>query len=127
QLPTDLPIALTFRLDRRLFVFSLIAAVASAVLFSLMPAIQATRADLTTVMKAGDVVAAGGRRRWGRTVLVGGQVAVAVVLLVIATAMYRSFRQQLSGGPGFRTDHLVMMSFDPGLVKYTEPQAQKFF
>jgi predicted permease len=126
QLPTDLPVALTFQLDRRALVFSLIVAVASAVLFSLVPAIQTTRTDLTTVMKATDAIARG-RRRWGRNLLVGGQVAVAVVLLMLATFMYRGFREQLASGPGYKTDHLVMMSFDPSLVRYTEPQAQKFF
>jgi predicted permease len=126
QLPTDLPIALTFQLDRRALVFSLIVAVASAVLFSLVPAIQTTRTDLTAVMKATET-SSRGRRRWGRNLLVGGQVAVAVVLLALATFMYRGFRVQLASGPGYKTDHLVMMSFDPSLVRYTEPQAQKFF
>jgi predicted permease len=126
QLPTDLPIALTFQLDRRALVFSLIVAVASAVLFSLVPAIQTTRTDLTAVMKATEA-SSRGRRRWGRNLLVGGQVAVAVVLLTLATFMYRGFRAQLASGPGYKTDHLVMMSFDPSLVRYTEPQAQKFF
>jgi predicted permease len=126
QLPTDLPIALTFQLDRRALVFSLIVAVASALLFSLVPAIQTTRTDLTAVMKATDT-SARGRRRWGRNLLVGGQVAVAVVLLTLATFMFRGFGAQLASGPGYKTDHLVMMSFDPGLVRYTEPQAQKFF
>ena len=48
--------------------FSLVVAVASAVLFGLVPAIQATRTDLTAVMKASDSVAPGRRRRWGRAV-----------------------------------------------------------
>ena len=52
QLPTDLPIALSFELDRRALVFSLIVSIVSAVLFGLVPAIQTTRADLTAVMKA---------------------------------------------------------------------------
>ena len=58
-----------------------------------------------------------GRRRWGRALLVAGQVAVSVVLLVVATFIYRDFQQQLGAGPGFRTDHLLMMSFDPSLVQ----------
>ena len=41
--------------------------------------------------------------------------------------MYRGFRQQLASGPGYRTDHLLMMSFDPNLVRYTEAQSQRFF
>ena len=127
ELPTDLPISLSFQMDRRALLFSLVVAVASAVLFGLVPAIQATRTDLTAVMKASDSVAPGRRRRWGRAVLVGGQVAVSVVLLVVAMFMYRGFRQQLASGPGYRTDHLLMMSFDPSLVRYTEEQSQRFF
>ena len=127
QLPTDLPITLSFQLDRRALIFSLIVAVTSAVLFGLVPAIQATRADLTAVMKAGDAVAPTRRRRWGRAVLVGGQVAVSVVLLVVALFMYRGFREQIVSGPGYRTDHLLMMGFDTTLVRYSEPQSAQFF
>ena len=127
QLPTDLPINLTFRMDRRALIFSFLVAVASALVFGLVPALQATRTDLTAVMKAGDAVAPGKRRRWGRAVLVCGQVAVSVVLLVVAMFMYRGFGQQLANGPGYRTDHLLMMSFDPRLVRYSETQTQQFF
>jgi predicted permease len=127
ELPTDLPISLSFQMDRRALAFSFVVAVASAVLFGLVPAIQTTRSDLTAVMKASDSVAPGRRRRWGRAVLVCGQVAVSVVLLVVALFMYRGFRQQLLSGPGYRTDHLLMMSFDPSLVRYTDAQSQQFF
>ena len=127
QLPTDLPIMLSFRLDQRALVFSFIVAVASAVLFGLVPAIQATRTDLTAVMKAGDAVAPKRRRRWGRAILVGGQVAVSVVLLVVAMFMYRGFREQLVNGPGYRTDHLLLMGFDTTLTRYSELQSERFF
>jgi predicted permease len=127
ELPTDLPIMLAFRMDRRALGFSFIVAVASAVLFGLVPAIQATRTDLTAVMKASDSVAPGRRRRWGRTILVGGQVMASVVVLVVAMFMYRAFRLQLSSGPGYRIDHLLMMGFDPSLVRYSEAQSQQFF
>jgi predicted permease len=127
QVPTDLPITLSFQMDRRALAFSFIVAVASALIFGLVPAIQSTRTDLTAVMKASDSVAPGRRRRWGRSVLVGGQIAVSVVLLVVALFMYRGFRQQLANGAGFRTDHLLMMSFDPSLLRYTEAQSNEFF
>ena len=127
ELPTDLPITISFQMDRRALLFSLAVAVASAVLFGLVPAIQATRADLTAVMKASDSVAPGRRRRWGRAVLVGGQVAISVVLLVVALFMYRGFRQQIANGPGYRTDHLLMLSFDTSLVRYTDAQSRQFF
>src|SRR5262249_52727470 len=120
QLPTDLPIMLAFQMDRRALTFSLAVALSSALLFGLVPAIQATRADLTAVMKAGDTVAPGRRRRWGRALLVCGQVAVSFVLLAVAMFMYRGFSRALASGPGYRTDHLMMMSFDPTLVRYSE-------
>ena len=127
EIPTDLPISLSFQMDRRALVFSFLVAVASAVLFGLVPAVLATRTDLTAVMKVSDCVAPGRGRRWGRSVLVGGQVAVSVVLLVVALFIYRGFRQQLASGPGYRIDHLLMMSFDPSLLHYTDAQSQQFF
>ena len=127
ELPTDLPISIAFQMDRRALLFSLAVSVASAVIFGLVPAIQASRADLTAVMKASDTIAPGRRRRWGRAVLVGGQVAVSVVLLVVALFMYRGFGAELAAGPGYRIDHLLMMSFDPTLLRYTEAQSEQFF
>jgi predicted permease len=127
QLPTDLPITLSFQMDRRALVFSLIVAVVSAVLFGLLPAVQATRTDLTALIKASDAATPKRRRRWGRAVLVGGQVAVSVVLLVIAMFMYRGFREQLADGPGYRTDHLLMMGLDTTLMRYSEAQSEQFF
>jgi putative ABC transport system permease protein len=127
EIPTDLPVMLAFQMDRRALAFSFIVAVLSAVFFGLVPAVHASRTDLTAIMKAGDAVAPGRRRRWGRAVLVTGQVAVSVVLLVVALFMYREFRRQLAGGPGYRTDHLLMMTFDTSLVRYRDAQAQQFF
>jgi predicted permease len=127
ELPTDLPIQINFRMDGRALLFSLAVSGASALLCGLLPAIQATRQDLTAVMKGGELIAAHRRRRWGRTVLVGGQVAVSVVLLAVALFMYRGFSAQLASGPGYRTDHLLLMSFDTSLVRYTGEQSARFF
>lgn len=127
RIPTDLPIAASFELDRRALMVSLVVALVSAVLFGLAPAIRSTRADLTAVMKAKDAAGFGGRRRWGRALLVGGQVAVSVVLLVVATFVYRGFQERLESGPGFRTDHVLLMWLKPSLMHYSEAQAQRFF
>src|SRR5207248_706514 len=43
------------------------------------------------------------------------------------TFLFRGFQHELGRGPGFRVDHLLMMSFDPGLVHYNEAQTQQFF
>ena len=81
KLPADPPVPAPFEFDGRVALVGIVAALVSAVLFGLLPAVQATRANLTAAMKATDAGALGRRRQWGRTVLVGGQVAVSVVLL----------------------------------------------
>ena len=102
-----------FELDRRALLVSLVVALVSAVLFGLAPAIRATRADLTAVMKATDAAGFGRRRRWGRARAGRRTGGVSVVLLVVATFIYRGFHISSSSGPGFRTDHLLMMSLAP--------------
>jgi putative ABC transport system permease protein len=77
-------------------------------------------------MKSGEA-AAPGRRRWGRAVLVTGQVAMSVIVLVVATFMYRGFKQELTSGPGYRTDHLLMMRFGPGMIRFSDDQSRRFF
>jgi predicted permease len=127
QIPTDRPEAFSFGLDQRVLFFSLAVAVFSVFLFGLIPALQATRVDLTRAMKAGDTAVAGGRRLGGRSVLVAAQVAVAMALLTVALTMYRWFHAELAVGQGFRTSHLLMMTFDPGLVNYDRSQTEQFY
>ena len=127
RFPTDLPISPVFELDQRAVAVSLGAAVASAVLFGLAPALRAARFDLNAVMKAADGAAAGRRRSWGRGLLVSAQVAISVVLLVVAAFVARGFQQRIDAGPGFRTDHLLLMSFDPRMIGYGEAQSRRFF
>ena len=127
QLPTDLVTFPPIALDRRAVVFSLTVAALSVLLFGLIPAIQTARADLTNTMKAGDAAAGKQRRAWGRSILVSGQVAITLVLLTTSAFIYRGFRHMVEQGPGSRTDHLVMMSFDPSLLRYNEAQTRRFY
>jgi putative ABC transport system permease protein len=127
QLPTDLPISLSFQLDQRVLFFSLVVSVFSVLLFGLIPAMQTTRIDLASAMKTADAAAYGRSRLWGRRFLVGCQVAVCLVLLTVAAFMYRGFNFVLASDQGFRRDHLMMMSLDPSLVHYTPAQTEQFY
>ena len=123
---SDLPIYLIFRLDHRVLLFSIAAAAISALAFGLAPAIHATRIDLVPALKAGESHGSS-RRSWGRSTLVAGQVALALMLLSGEALFVRAFRDMAFGNPGFRTDHLVMMAFDPTLVHYTPEKSQNFY
>jgi putative ABC transport system permease protein len=107
--------------------FSLAVSLLSAVLFGLAPALQAGRASLVRGLKSGDVESSRKQRLWGRNTLVVAQVALSLVLMVVATMLFRGFQSKVAGGPGFRTDHLVMMSFDPGLARYSDRQSTQFY
>jgi len=125
--PSDLPLLLTFDLNQRALLFSLGVAMLSVFLFGLIPAIRTSRTDLTTALKAGGAAVPGRRREWGRSVLVSGQVAVSLVLLTTSMFLYLGFRESLARGPGFRIDHLLLMSFDPSASHYKAAQDHEFY
>lgn len=126
QIPTDLPLILSVQLDSRVLIYALAASLVSAVLFGLVPALQTSRAELVPALKAAEP---GGQfqRLFGRNVLVVAQVAISMLLVVAASLMYRGFMRLLSGDTGFRTSNLVMMSFDPTLLRYSRPQIEQFY
>jgi len=126
QLPQDGLAVPPMYLDQRAMLFSLAVGLASAVLFGLAPAIQTTRADLSTALKSADV-SKSGRRLWGRNSLVTAQVALSLVLLTLAVFSNRAFHKELTHGMGFRTDHLVMMSFDQALAGDDAKHAGQFY
>jgi macrolide transport system ATP-binding/permease protein len=123
---SDLPISLNVQLDQRVLIFSLLAAVLSALVFGLAPALRSAKTDLVPALKTGET-AAWHRKTLGRNALVIAQVALSLMLLSAATLFVRTLRSVLLGNPGFRTDHLMMMSFDPSLVHYSPEKSREFF
>jgi len=127
QVPTDLPVVISVQLDHRVLEFSLIAALVSALFFGLAPALQSTKTGLVPALKAGGQGLQGRRRTIGRNVLVVGQVALSMALLVAAGMLVDAVGKTLKFDPGFRTDHLLMMEFDTALVRYTDDQTREFY
>src|SRR5471030_2594776 len=98
----------------------------SVILFGLGPAARSSRTNVAAFLKTGD--ATGGRPRMqARNLLVIGQVALSLMLLTAATMFFQTFREVLLNSPGFRTDHLLMMSFDPALARYTPEKGHEFY
>ncbi len=125
--PSDLPLMISFDMNERALLFSMGVALLSIFLFGLIPAIRTSRTDLTTALKAGGSAAPGFRRLWGRSVLVSGQVAVSLVLLTTTMFLYLGIHDNLAAGPGYRIDHLLLMSFDPSLAHYSAAQDHEFY
>jgi predicted permease len=127
KIPTDIPVVLAVKLDPRVLLFTIIASVASALLFGLAPALQTTHPDLVAALKSGKSGDGKRRRLLGRNSLVIAQVAGALLLLVFATQAYRGAMIVVSRPAGFRTNHLLMASFNPALARYTPDQTKNFY
>ncbi len=127
RIPADIPIVIDVRLDPRVLLFTIIASVASALVFGLAPALQSTHPDLVPALKSGKSDDGKRRRLLGRNTLVVAQVAGALLLLVFATQAYRGASIAISRPAGFRTSHLLMASFNPALARYTPEQAKGFY
>ena len=127
EFPADVPLKLTFALDTRVIVVGISLAAAAALLSSLVPAWRATRTDLVSTIKDPNASASPRQRLWGRSLLVSGQIALSLVLLTVSAFLYRSFRAELDKGPGFRTDHLLTVTFEPSLLRYDETQTRNFY
>jgi predicted permease len=127
EFPTDIPLKLTFELDERAIMVGVAIAAVSTMLASLVPAWQGTRADLISAIKEATAASSRQSRSWGRHALVGGQVALSLVLLTTSVFFYRTFQTELNRGPGFRTDHLLMVPFDPSLAHYDGARTSEFY
>jgi predicted permease len=128
RLPTDFPISLVVPLDGRVLLFCAIASLVSALIFGFAPAMQMLKTDLTGTLKAGDLAVSGRKRRFHvRNLLVVGQVTVSTVLLVAAGLLVKDFVETLNFHPGFRTDHILLLSLDPAAVRYNESQTREFY
>jgi putative ABC transport system permease protein len=100
RLAADLPRIKEVHVDGRLVAFTLLAGILTTVIFALAPALQATRVD------PADALARGGRaqisgRHLLQQLLVATQIAVAIVLLVGAGLVIRSFARLADVSPGF--------------------------
>jgi predicted permease len=127
SVPSDPPNVLGVQLDWRIVQFSLLAALASCIFFGLAPAWQTARTDFVSALKAGGDGACGKRRRFGRDVLVAGQMALAMVVLIAAGMFLAGFRNMLVMPPEFRTDHLISLDTAPAVLHYSPEQTKAFY
>ncbi len=123
MLPSSLPSWMQFTIDGRVLGFTLVMAVATGIVFGLVPALQASRPDLTDALKDGSRGA--GTSRSGkrlRNTLVVAEVALSLVLLIGASLMMKSFLRLQSVDPGFdyRRSLAMQISFVGSAYDATE-------
>jgi putative ABC transport system permease protein len=108
--PPDLPRVETMSLDGRVLGFSLAVTLLTALLFGLAPALRFSRPDLLATLRAsGRSLTSGRERNRLRAVLVIGEVSLALVLLIGAGLLMRSFVTLLNNDLGFATENRVSL------------------
>jgi putative ABC transport system permease protein len=108
-------------IDHRVLLFNFGVAVAVSLLFSLLPALQSRRPNLTSTLRESTGTGASGLQLL-RRIVVCLQIGLSVVLLVGAGLFIRTMQQLRAVDVGFNTTHLLTFNIDPERSGYTSDQ-----
>ena len=114
-------------IDGWVLAFTMLASLGSGIFFGLVPAMSASGAALTDALKEGGRSGSAARGRRTRAVFVISEVALALVLLVGAGLLVRSFVALTGVNPGFETRHTVTMRVSLPAARYREPDKRSRF
>ncbi len=111
--------------DVRVLLFTLGLSVLTALIFGLVPALQATRPALAPTLKneANSVIGSGHVKL--RKGMVAAQISLSLLLLVGAGLFSRSLYNLMTFDPGMRTDHILAFSIDPSLAGYASERVRQ--
>src|SRR6202162_768281 len=124
--PLGLPSSAKPGVDARLLLFTFALSLAAGVIFSLIPALQASRESVNDALKQGGRSGADTRGRRTRDALVVLEVAAALVLLTGAGLMIETMAKLRAIDLGFRADHLLTLRTPQGSLYSDSARALEF-
>lgn len=127
RLPETMPRAAEIGMDLRALAFTFALALLTGLLFGVAPALAASRSGLVSELKDGGVGAGSGRGRRLGGMLAACEVALAVMLLIGAGLLARSFLRMLQTDLGFRPEHVLTMRIELPEAGYCSPERQAAF
>src|SRR6185369_2812940 len=111
------------QLDLRVLSFTVLLSIVTCLLFSLLPALQASKPDLQATLEQGRRVAGlGGGRQRLRQLLVVLQISLAVMLVIAAGLMVKSFWRMRQVDPGFKAERVLSLSVSLPQTRYGDNQ-----
>jgi predicted permease len=125
--PSNLPRLQEVGIDYRVTLFAMAVALASAILFGLVPALQVARPRLESALKEGGRSGTSGVHHARlRSVLVVAETALGVILLVGAGLLIRSFQRLQHVDPGFNPHGVLAVNFDLPSIRYRNAGSERF-
>jgi predicted permease len=116
--------AAAIRLDGRVLSVTAMLALLTSLLAGIFPAFDASSVDIRTALtEAGGRGVAGSRKRWSRKLLVSGEIALAVLLLIGAGLMVRTLAHLYRLSPGFDAANVIAASFSLQDARYSTSQS----
>ena len=127
-LGTDLPIEFNFQPDVRVYIFTAIVVLLTAIIVGIVPTVPLAKSDVNNVLREGSRGSSEGRQRnFVRSSLVVAQLAGSLLLLIVAGLFIRSLGQAEKQYLGFAPDHLVNLAVDIHEIGYDEAGGKEFF
>jgi predicted permease len=106
----------------KVFAFTATITIGTGILFGILPAWAATRAEIGSALKQGAQTATRRRHAWSGKGIVAFQIAVSTVLVIAAWLFLRTLINLNSVDPGFAVDHLVLFEIDAPSLRYPAPK-----
>ena len=126
--PPNVPRLEAIAVDGRVVAFTLGVAVLTSVVFGLIPALQASAGNAQETLKEGGRgTSAGLRRQRVRRTLVVAEVALAMVLVVGAGLLIKSFARLMGIDAGVRPERVLTMELSLPVAKYQQARSRAFF
>ncbi len=126
QIPMEVPISLELTPDLRVLSFAVATALLFGLLFGLVPALEGSRLDLASPLRA-ESPGAGRKRSRMRNALVVGQISLSLLLLVAAGLFLRALDRGRQVDPGFDVARVATASFDTRTYGYSEERGRQFY
>ncbi|HXE06377.1 MAG TPA: ABC transporter permease, partial [Acidobacteriaceae bacterium] len=126
MLPMDLPSYIKVSVDGQVAAFTLLLAIATGLLFGIAPAWRISSPQLLETLKEGRSSVGASHYRL-RDALVVGEMALAVLLLIGAGLMVRSFVRYQAARFGFDSEHVLTFSISLPAQKYSDPARIRSF
>ena len=114
RIGADIALGIDLSPDLRVVAYAILLALVSGLMFGLSPALQFSRPDLTSALKEDGGFGARWSRSRLRSLLVGTQVTVSMVLLISAGLLMRGLNRAQIADPGFETRTVYLLQTDFG-------------